>query len=80
MLASVQISLWQSKEREKGIIDLGIFGDFKVERGRELILFLGFYLGSNFGLYSKRDFLTERAEVGNGGLTEATTGGLSDNF
>ena len=32
---------------------LEIFRDSKVERGRELILFLGFCLGSNFGLYSK---------------------------
>ena len=31
---------------------LGIFRDSKVERGRELVLFLGFYLDSNFGLYS----------------------------
>jgi len=30
--------------------------------------------------YSKGDFLTERKDVGNGGLTEATTGELSDNF
>ena len=56
------------------------FGDSKVERGRELVLFLGFYLGSNFGLYSKGDFLTKMADVGNGGLTKATPGGLSDNF
>ena len=62
------------RERDYG------FGDFKVEIGRELILVLGFYLGSNFGLYSKGDFLTERAEVGNGGLMEASSGGLSDNF
>jgi len=59
---------------------LGIFGDSKVKRGRELVLFLGFYLGTNFGLYSKWDFLTEKAKVGNGGLTEATLSGLSDNF
>ena len=45
-----------------------------------MLLFLGFYLGSNFGLYSKGDFLIEMVEVGNGGLTEATLGGLSDNF
>ena len=32
--ASVRISLWQSKEREKGIMGLGIFGDSKVERAR----------------------------------------------
>ena len=37
-------------------------------------------MGSNFGLYSKEEFLTERVEVGNGGLTKATSGGLSDNF
>ena len=59
---------------------LGIFGDSKVKRGRELVLFLGFYLGTNFGLYSKWDFLMERAKVGNEGLTEATPCGLSDNF
>ena len=29
---------------------LGIFGDSKVEKGRELIPFLGFYLSFNFGL------------------------------
>ena len=65
-------------------MDLGIFRDSKVERGRELVLLFrvlfGFYLGSNFGLYSKGDFLTKRSEVGNGGLTEATPCGLSDNF
>ena len=49
-----------------------------MERARSF--FLGFYLGSNFGLYSKEDFLTERAEESNGGLTEATSSGLSDNF
>ena len=59
---------------------LGIFRDSKVERGREFILFLGFYLGSNFDLYSKGDFLIEMAKVGNRDLTEATLGGLSDNF
>ena len=61
---------------------LGIFWGSKVEKGRELVsfFFLGFYLGSNFDLYSKEEFLMERAEVGNGGLTEATSGGLSDNF
>ena len=52
----------------------------KVERGRELVPFFRFYLRFNFGLYSKEDFLTEGAEVGNGGLMEATLGGLSDNF
>ena len=61
-------------------MDLGIFGDSKIERGRELILFLGFYLDSNFDLYSKGDFLMEMVEVGNRDLTEATPGGLSDNF
>ena len=62
-------------------MDLGIFWGSKVEKGRELIsFFLGFYLGSNFGLYSKEEFLTERAEVGNGGLTNANSSGLSDNF
>ena len=61
-------------------MDLGIFRDSEVERGRELVLFGEFYLGSNFGLYSKGDFLTERTKVGNGGLTGATLGGLSDNF
>ena len=60
---------------------LGIFRDSKVEReGESLFFLLGFYLGSNFGLYSKGDFLTEIAELGNGGLMEATLGGLSDNF
>ena len=59
---------------------LGIFRDFKVEIGRELVLVLGFYLGSNFGLYSKGNFLTEMAEVGNRGLTKTTSGELSDNF
>ena len=57
---------------------LGILGGSKVERGRELILFLGFYLGSNFGLLN--DFLMEKAKVSNGGLTKATPGGSSDNF
>ena len=63
-----------------------MFGDFtlaikvKRERERACLYFLGFYLGSNFGLYSKEEFLTERVEVGNGGLTKATSGGLSDNF
>ena len=60
---------------------LGIFRDFKVKRRRELILlFGGFYLGYNFGLYSKVDFLTEMAMVGNGCLTEGTSGGLSGKF
>ena len=59
---------------------LGIFGGSKVEGRRELVPFLGFYLCSNFGLYSKGDFLTERAEVGYGGLTEANSGRLRDNF
>ena len=55
---------------------LGIFSDSEVERGRELILlFGGFYLGSNFGLNSKGDFLTKMSEVGNGCLTEGTLGG-----
>ena len=45
---------------------LGIFRDFKVEIGRELVLVLGFYLGSNFGLYSKEEFLMEMAKVSNG--------------
>ena len=56
---------------------LGIFGASKVERGRELILFLGFYL-ANFGLLNV--FLMEKAKVSNGGLTEATPSGSSDNF
>ena len=43
---------------------LGIFGASKVERGREFILFLGFYLGSNFGLLN--DFLMEKAKVSTG--------------
>ena len=38
-LASVQISLWQSKWREKGIMGLEIFKGSKVERGRELVPF-----------------------------------------
>ena len=60
---------------------LGNFRNSKVERERESLFFLlRFYLGSNFGLYSKGNFLTERAEVGNGGQTEATSSGLSDNF
>ena len=60
---------------------LGIYGGSKVENGREPVsFFLGFYLGSNFCLYNKEDFLTEMAEVGNGGLTDGTSGGLSDNF
>ena len=44
------------------------FRDSKVERERERessFFFLGFYLGSNSSLYSKGDFLMERAEVGN---------------
>ena len=45
-----------------------------------MFFFLGFYLSSNFGLYSKGDFLTKMVEVGNEGLTKATFGGLSDNF
>lgn len=59
---------------------MGIFRDSKVERGRELVLFGEFYLGSNFGLYNKGDFLTERTKVGNGCLTEVISGGLSDKF
>ena len=61
---------------------LEIFWGSKVEKGRELVsfFFLGFYLGSNFGLYGKEEFLTEMAEVGNGGLMETTLSGLSDNF
>ena len=39
-----------------------------------------FYLGSNFGLNSKGDFLTKRAEVDNGFLTEGILGELSDKF
>ena len=68
-------------EERKGLWVLGIFRDSQVEReGESSFYFLGFCLSSNFGLYSKGDFLTEMAEVGNGGLTEATSGGLSDNF
>ena len=52
---------------------LEIFRDSKVESGRESsFFFLGFCLGSNFDLYSKKDFLMEMTEVGNGGLTEVT--------
>ena len=39
-----------------------------------------FYLGSNFGLNSKGDFLTKRAEMGNGFLIEGILGGLNDKF
>ena len=74
MIASTQIFIGLDHR----FMGLGIFKDSKVERGREL--FLGFYLVSNFGLYSKEDFLTETAKVGNRGLTEATSGGLSDKF
>ena len=49
-------------------------------RERARSSFWGFYLGSDFGLYSKRDFLTERAEMGNECLTEGTSGGLNDKF
>ena len=42
--------------------------------------FWGFYLSSNFGLYSKGDFLMERAEVGNGCLIEGTSSRLSEKF
>ena len=74
MFGDFTLAIKVKRERDYG------FGDFKVEIGRELILVLGFYLGSNFGLYSKGDFLTERAEVGYGGLTEANSGRLRDNF
>ena len=70
----------QSKER-KGLWVWRFFGVLRYRKGESLFFFfLGFYLGSNFGLYSKEEFLMEMAEVGNGGLTEVTSGGLSDNF
>ena len=56
------------------------FGVLRWKEGESSFLFLEFYLGSNFGLYSKRDFLTKMAEVGNKSLTEATTSWLSGNF
>ena len=60
---------------------LGIFKDSEVERGRELVfLFRGSIWILIFGLYSKRDLLTEMAEVGNGCLTEGTSNGVSDKF
>ena len=61
-------------------MDLGIFRDSEVERGRELVLFGEFYLGSNFGLYNKGGFLTERTKVDNGRLTEVISSGLSYKF
>ena len=57
-----------------------IFRDSEVERERACSSFWGFYLGSNFDLYSKGDFLTKMAEVGNRYLMESTSGGLSDKF
>ena len=59
---------------------LWIFRDSKVEREREreLVLLGGFYLCSNFGLYSKENLLTERAEVSNECLMEGSLDGLSD--
>ena len=57
-----------------------IFRDSEVERERACSSFWGFYLGSNFDLYSKGDFLTKMADVGNGYLMESTSGGLSDKF
>ena len=60
---------------------LGIFWGSNVEKGRELVpFFQGSIWVSNFGLYSKEEFLMEKAKVGNGGLMEATSSGLSDNF
>ena len=60
---------------------LGIFKDSEVERGRELVfLFRGSIWILIFGLYSKRDLLTEMAEVSNGCLTEGTLDGVSDKF
>ena len=59
---------------------LGIFRDFGVERGRELVLLFGGSIWVLIGLYSKGYFLTERAEMGNRCLMEGTIGGLSDKF
>ena len=80
---NIQISLYnQSKERKgKWVCEfLGILRkrERERERERELVLFGGFYLCSNFGLYSKENFLTERAEVSNGCLMEGSSDGLSD--
>ena len=60
---------------------LGIFKDFEVERGRELVLlFRGSIWILIFGLYSKGDLLTEMAKMGNGCLMEGTSDGLNDKF
>ena len=60
---------------------LGIFKDSEVERGRELVFhFRGSIWILIFGLYSKRDLLTEMAEVSNECLTEGTSDGVSDKF
>ena len=65
-------------EETKGLWVLGIFRDYQVEReGESSFYFLGFYLGSNFGLNSKGDFLTEMVEMGNEGLIEAFSKDLS---
>ena len=65
-------------EETKGLWVLGIFRDSQVKReGESSFYFLGFYLGSNFGLYSKGDFLTEMVEMGNEGLIEAFSKDLS---
>ena len=45
-------------------VSTGIFRDSEVERERACSSFWGFYLGSNFDLYSKGDFLTKMVEVG----------------
>ena len=57
-----------------------IFRDFRVETGRELVLLFGGSIWVLIGLYSKMDILTEMTEVGNGCLTEVTSGELSDKF
>ena len=65
-------------EETKGLWVLGIFRDSQVKReGESSFYFLGFYLGSNFGLYSKGDFLTKMVEMGNEGLIEAFSKDLS---
>ena len=80
MLASVRFHFGNLSEERKGLWVWGFLGILRQREGESSFFLLGFYLGSNFGLYSKGDFLTEMTKVGNRGPTEATSSGLSDNF
>ena len=80
MLASVRFHFGNLSEERKGLWVWRFLGILRYREGESLFFLLGFYLGSNFGLYRKKDFLMERAEVGNGDLTKATSNGLSNNF